>query len=92
MRHAARKDANHARIVSELRGCGCKVLELYQLGGGVPDTLVCHPAGTKQILVEIKTAHGALTEQESEFFEVWPEDQRMIARSTDDVLARLGMI
>jgi hypothetical protein len=92
MRKHAKKDANHNDIVRELRACGCKVAELHQHGDGIPDTVVAHPAGTIMLWVEIKTDDGELTPAEMEFFADWPQETRMIARTTDDVLRRLGMI
>ena len=53
MRRLARKDKNHSAIVEALRYAGCSVLDLSQLGRGVPDILVGRN-GSDQ-LVEIKS-------------------------------------
>lgn len=40
MRHPARADANQPAIVKALRGAGCLVEHLHEVGGGCPDLLV----------------------------------------------------
>lgn len=57
MRRAAKRDANHATLVAELRAAGYSVSDLSAAGGGCPDLVVSR--GPHLRLVEIK-APGAL--------------------------------
>lgn len=41
MRKFARKDKNHAEIVTEFEAMGAVVVDLSALGNGVPDVMVC---------------------------------------------------
>jgi hypothetical protein len=83
-RRAARKDKNHNQIADELRQAGFRVLDLYQVGDGCPDMLVCGHG--RQVLVEIKSDRGKLTAQEGLFFASWDIGLVMIARSAEDVI------
>ena len=55
---ASRSDTNQPEIVATLRGMGCTVQHLHDVGRGVPDLLV----GLRGInlLVEVKKEHGTL--------------------------------
>lgn len=81
MRRAGRRDSNHSEIVDELRRHGCCVVDLANLGQGVPDLLVAvqghNMAASAVHLVEIKsldTAYGrdGANVQQIEFARKWP--------------------
>lgn len=96
-RLAAKKDANHAAIVKDLRSVGLHVTDLAQVGNGVPDLLVTglhrRANAVVALLVEVKTEKGKLTEHEERFFDEYPEGGPLIvARSSDDVLQWFGAI
>lgn len=74
MRVRARKDGNHAAIAKALVQYGCSVLDLSQLGGGVPDLLVAIHG--RSMLMEVKDGSKPpsarkLTEDQSEFHATW---------------------
>ena len=74
MRVRARKDANHVEIVRVIRSLGADVIDLSQLGGGVPDLLIS--TGRKTVLIEVKDglkppSKQALTPDEKEFHAKW---------------------
>lgn len=62
MRVRSRLDANHRAIVEGLRDMGCSVLDLSQLGSGIPDILV--GVRGQDHLLEIKSldANGRMSE------------------------------
>jgi len=62
MRRDARADANQKRIVEALRAAGAAVEHLHMVGGGCADILVTFRR--VHYLVEIKTEHGQLTDQQ----------------------------
>lgn len=69
MRHAKRTDRNHAEIRDGLRADGWDVLDLSDVGGGVPDLCVRHPEGQIPLFLEVKDGSKppsarALTEAE----------------------------
>jgi hypothetical protein len=51
-RYARRVDGNHVQIAAAFAACGCSVLDLARLGGGVPDLLICRNG--RCVLVEVK--------------------------------------
>lgn len=70
MRVRARKDANHAEIVQCFKDLGAQVIDLSQLGNGIPDLLVM--TNGRNVLVEIKDgkkfpSQQKLTPDEAEF-------------------------
>jgi hypothetical protein len=67
MKRAARKDANQAQLVGDLRSLGCSVYVLN--GEGLPDLLV----GTRgrNFLFEVKTETGTLTPAQEAFIRTW---------------------
>lgn len=71
MRRAAKVDKNHSEIVTQLRqtfGPGC-VLDLSRVGQGCPDILV--GVRGKNILLEIKSDGGSLTDDQRGWHRVW---------------------
>ena len=69
MRTYARTDLNHNEITDALRGIGCSVFSLHQVGKGCPDLLVGFRGVTT--LIEVKSERGKLTPDESAFFDEW---------------------
>jgi hypothetical protein len=77
-------DGNHKAIKKELESLGFEVADLSSCGDGVPDLLVARNG--KQLLVEVKTARGRMTDDEIAFFGRWPLGLAIVARTTEDVL------
>ena len=77
------RDANHKAIVAALTYHGAIVADMGNAGGGVPD-LLCGFRGVL-FLVEVKTATGALSAKQREFFDAWTEYPALVLRSPDDV-------
>ena len=65
----ARRDLNHTEIREAFRRLGWTVWDTASLGGGGPD-LVCGKAG-RNILVEVKSPGGVLTQDEADFSGAW---------------------
>lgn len=77
MRRAAKRDDNHAEIVSALRMAGCGVLDLAAVGNGCPD-LLAHPPvfPWRMALLEIKDSRKPpsarkLTPEQVRFHAEW---------------------
>lgn len=76
---AAKVDANHAQVVSALRGAGCLVESLAGVGRGVPDLLVGYEnkAGALRFwMVEVKDgakskSAQALTPAQTDWHAKW---------------------
>ena len=66
---AKRVDANQAQIVQQLRDFGASVLDLHTVGKGCVDILVGYRG--RSYPMEIKTAHGKLTDAEEKFYDEW---------------------
>jgi len=69
IRRARRIDNNQVDVVAALRGVGASVLHLHAIGKGAPDILV----GFRgiNVLIEIKSAKGTMTPDESAFVSGW---------------------
>ena len=80
-RQIAKVDRNQPAIVEELRGAGASVQLLHTVGQGCPDILI----GWRgvNLLVEIKSDVGKLTDDEREFFDGW-RGQVTIVRTVED--------
>lgn len=86
MRRAAKVDTNQRPIVEQLRGIfgpDC-VFDLSAVGQGCPDIMV----GVRgvNLLMEIKTPTGKLTDDQIIFHRTWP-GQVAVVRSLADALA-----
>ena len=88
MTYANKPDANQDAIVSALRKAGCTVQSLGKVRDGCPDLLVGR-AGVNYLL-EVKTARGALTEDEASWHWAW-NGQVLIVRSPGQALAAVGL-
>ncbi len=84
MRTAAAVDANQPEIVQTFRDLHCSVQHLHKVGRGCPDLLI----GTNgfNVLVEIKTDTGKLTNDQADFIAAWRGDDIAIVRTRDDVV------
>lgn len=72
--HRHKTDKNQPDIMVALRRNGCKVIDLFLIGGGVPDLLALLPDGTLK-LIEVKNPDGRdrLTDKQKDFIsEGWP--------------------
>jgi hypothetical protein len=94
MRRGGRKDGNHHQMVEVMLKCGFGLIDLSELGRGVPDFLVSVPPHSKNLLLlaDIKnpsTAYGrkGLNKRQIEFAESWCGSPVYVLRTHDDVLA-----
>jgi len=78
-----KRDANQADIVRVFEDLGCTVADTSALGGDFPD-LVVGVAG-RNLLVEVKSQDGKLTEGQDGFRERW-RGQYDVVRSAGDVV------
>jgi len=83
VRYAARVDANHKEIADGLRAIGRSVLSLHRLGQDAPDLIVGN--GVSNVLIEVKTAKGKLSEGQKEFFQIW-RGPKAVVRSLDEAI------
>lgn len=74
-------------IMWALRRAGAAVLDLSQVGRGVPDLLVWY--GGRYVLMEVKSPRGELTPREAEWLAVWPGEVAVV-RSADEALRVIG--
>jgi hypothetical protein len=89
VRKIAKRDANHPEIVTALEQAMCSVVELHQLGDGVPDLLVGnHLVGN--VLMEIKTDDGELSPAQVTFHREW-RGPIVTVRNVDEALAAVGL-
>lgn len=85
MRRAAKVDANHSRVVADLRKLGTRVLSLAAIGDGVSDLLVLHR--DRLYLVEIKNPERSrVTAAQKEFHASWPV---IIATSAEEAFLEI---
>lgn len=86
-----RTDRNQAEVVKFLRDHGYYVIDIHEIGKGVPDILV---SGRYQdisvcVLVEIKSpGEGRLNQQQLEFLSGFPGPV-VVAYSAEDCLSKL---
>lgn len=97
MRRAAKRDFNHADIVKALRDAGCGVIDMAELGRGVPDILAHAPTYPFQMaLIEIKNpdvpkCDRRLTPAQREFHMNWRRPI-FVAESVEEALAAVGIV
>lgn len=82
MRRAARTDNNHAMIREAFRTLGWAWADTFRLGQGFPDGVVSKSG--VNILIEVKSADGKLTDDEAEFAATWRGPYEIV-RSVEDV-------
>ena len=83
MRLRARRDRNHTEIRKAFRRLGWTVWDTAACGHGAPD-LVCGKAG-RNILVEIKSPGGVLTQDEADFSMAWRGEYHIVSCLEDVV-------
>lgn len=82
--YSKRKDANHEEIKAYFIKSGCDdLIDLYKVGGGVPDLWVF--VNGIEYWVEIKYKTGKQTEQQVRFQKNHPKLRYIIVRNTSDV-------
>lgn len=91
MRVRARKDANHKELFNVFKDLGASVIDLSQLGSGIPDLLVV--TGKRYCLVEVKDGSKPpsaqkLTKDEEIFHSTFNGDVRVI----NSVAGAVGLI
>lgn len=87
-RRSARTDGNQGEIVAALRAAGALVLSLHRVGQGCPDLLAAR--GGTVFLLEVKEAHGALTDDQRAFIAAgWPVQ---VVRTPEDALRAIGAL
>ena len=90
MRKHGRVDANQKALVEYARACGASWQSLADVGGGCPDGLLGYHATT--FLVEIKTATGALTDDQHAFIAEWRGSPVHLLRTEGDVKELLSTV
>ena len=85
MRTAAAVDANQPEIVQTFCDLHCSVQHLHKLGQGCPDLLI--GVNGFNVLVEIKTDTGRLTDNQVNFIAAWRGDDIAIVRTVYDAIA-----
>lgn len=88
MRRRAKVDLNHKQIVVALRGIGCTVQSLAEIGSGCPDLLVGRNG--KTYLIEVKSAGGGLTSDQVGWFAKWRGGRVCVATSVDEAIDCVG--
>jgi thymidylate synthase (FAD) len=91
-RTAARRDNNEPDIILALRARGCSVQQISDKG--VPDLLVgliAHDGTPVNLLMEVKSDKGHLTDDQEIFFKDWM-GQRCVVRSVKEALAVVDMV
>jgi hypothetical protein len=89
-KYGAKKDANHAEIVEAFRKLGVGVLDLSDLGCGVPDLLVS--SAKRYLFVDVKnraTRYGmrGLNELQKKWADEWTGGPVYLVYDLDDVVA-----
>ena len=82
-------DKPHAGIVRALKDAGRKVIDLSGVGGSCPDLLVSW-AGGPNLLIEIKSDDGDLSDGQRKFFDTWP-GPKCVVRTEREALAATGV-
>jgi Holliday junction resolvase-like predicted endonuclease len=90
MRRRGKRDTNHADVVGWYRKLGASVLDLGDMGAGVPDLLVAMEG--QMDLVEVKYEKGTLTEDQQEFIQNWKQSKVVIVRTHADVIIHVGQM
>jgi len=88
-RWAARVDANQHAIVKAMRQRDARVHSLHRVGQGCPDLLVGFQG--RNLLMEVKTEDGTLTDSEARWHELWRGTVHIV-RTAHDALDILDKI
>lgn len=89
MRYASKVDKNHGLIKLAFEQMGCSVCDLSRLGGGVHDLLVAIPR--VNMLVEVKSEKGKLTEKQIPFHRYW-KGPKAIVRTVQEAALVVGLM
>jgi hypothetical protein len=85
-----RTDTNQQEIMTWYRELACVVVDLHELGRGVPDLLVWNPLSERWMLVECKSLDGKLTQAEIAFRNRCPDGAKpIVVRVFEDVIKSL---
>jgi len=99
VRRRTRKDGTHAAVVAALRAAGCSVVDLSQLGGGVPDLLV--GVRGRNVLLEVKApdARGRISAGaarssagQADWARAWRGHPVHVVVGPDHALMALGLV
>jgi hypothetical protein len=82
--HVKRKDAGHDRIVAALLASGAIVVDLSNVGAGVPDLMVGR--GGRTWLLEVKEEKGALRASQVAFLARWRGGPVALVRTPREAL------
>ena len=89
MRHIRKVDTNQKEIVRALRRVGCTVVDLSDVGRGVPDLLVSR--AYRMWLLEVKAEKGTITPEQHAWNQRWSGPPPVIVRTVDEALAAVGL-
>lgn len=81
-------DANHLDAIGWYESLGCTVVDLRNVGGGVPDLLI-GAAGVTD-LAEVKTEEGELRPSQKTFLVKWRGKIPWLTRTLDDAIAHVA--
>jgi len=84
------RDQNAGEIVATLKAAGCHVVDLGDVGKGVPDILVSCARYGKNVLIEIKTERGKLDKKQEAFFSWWL-GEKYVVRTPIEALKVMGL-
>ena len=86
-----RSDTAQADIVAALRGVGCSVTVLAEVGHGCPDLLVGR-GGDRTVLMEVKTGRtDRLTPDEQKWHGGWRGGALVVVRTPAQALWAMGI-
>lgn len=85
-----RRDDNHNDVVGWYEQAGCSVIDLSDVGGGVPDLLI--GCAGEDGLAEVKTADGELSASQKRFNRDYRGRKPWTVRTLDDVLAHVAFL
>jgi hypothetical protein len=87
-RRIHRADLNQREIIQGLRECGCTVVSLTIVGGGVPDLLVGWRG--QNHLLEVKQPGEMPRQTQMDWFGSW-RGKAAVVRSVDEALRYVGV-
>jgi endogenous inhibitor of DNA gyrase (YacG/DUF329 family) len=95
MRGRAKKDANHAEIVTALQKAGASILDTSAIGRGMPDLVVGYQGAC--VLMEIKNPKNSygksgLSRLQMEWSSSWRGGPVHVVRSVEDALEAIGAV
>lgn len=85
MRRAGKTDLTQVAIVKALRDIGASVQVLSAVGQGVPD-LLAGWRGKVNVLLEVKTGNGKLTEEQVRWHSKWAGQVAVVNNAEDAII------